>query len=591
LFNQSNVHKVFMPNTVFPADLVVEARRLILAISGNQVPRVVAADAVQATTFLERLQSLFRSTDSFVSQLRQNSRTATPRTKSDLFEVARDFKAKLNAAPTITQLITDLGPVVEKYATGQFPEPEARLTESDVTAELENLQRCDSFTDIYLYKHGQAADVPSKIVSRLEPGHIYLSVKTPPITLRHDGRVVPLNEFYVTIDLNKLPALVSGDVGIVRITAHNPNYPENDTSHPHPHVSGSGLCFGEGKSACLTALARGSFVDAFEIILAILSNYNGSSPYAGIENWASNACAGCGVALTDTIMTVRHDNGSTKKYCPNCAFKCAKSNNFYTNRNKYTCENCRNTVHVSHKVVIPAGTHNPQTICCAVCADEVQARIARAAQEAAANAPTYTCHSCNAVTERTSLPEGHAWPPVVTCIDQRIACVKCGVATKLVGVPAVVCRAHGPDFTVAPDNSYLAVKHYATGNMIRIAISNVRCDCGNDVLPHLRRHDPFTDKFICLHCDPRNTGVSPLIYTDINAMRQWIMHEMSTRIPEYFDTLDFSSMYSLDLAHTHAVVNRLLGLRGRNVSDDVSVFIDEVNQFSGSNQVFVTSLV
>lgn len=580
-----------MPNVLFPEDLVVAAKQLILTSSGAAVPRAVSQHATQFTTATARLSDVYRSLDTVRVELSRNSRATSTSQQRDLFSAARNLKAQLDRTPTILQIISDLIPVVDGYAANTFPAPEQRFTDADIEAELRNLTRCESFTDVYLYKRGNANNVPAKLTSdmgRRDSGDLFLSVKTPPITLRHDGRVIPLNEFYIVLNITKLGNILTGDLGYVNIVAHNPNYPGDDTSHPHPHVSGTGLCFGEGKSAFLTALARCSYVDAFEIILAVLNNYNGSSPYMPIENWASNTCTGCGAVLTDTVITIRSAPGRAQKYCPNCAFKCAKTNEYFTNRHKYVCTNCNSAVHTSKKAVIPAGPHNPETACCAVCSPQVLEGIARAGEAVAANAPTYTCASCNAVTERASLPEGHAWPPVMTCIDKRPACPSCAVATKLMGVPAVICRRHGPDFTIAPDNSHLAVKHYTSGELINIPITRVRCDCGAEVLPHLRRHDPFMDKHICQHCDPRNTGVSPGFYEDIQAMRQWIMYELEVRYPQYFETLVFGPMYSLNTEQTRSVVSTLISLRGHPVSDDINEFIEQVNS---SSHPFVTSIV
>ncbi len=58
-----------------------------------------------------------------------------------------------------------------------------------------------------------------------------------------------------------------------------------NTSHHHPHVSGSSVCFGNIASAVHKLLGEFELVTAAFVIIEFLKSYNNSNPYCSIANW------------------------------------------------------------------------------------------------------------------------------------------------------------------------------------------------------------------------------------------------------------------------------------------------------------------
>lgn len=93
----------------------------------------------------------------------------------------------------------------------------------------------------------------------------------------------------------------------------------------HPHVTGHGLCVGDGGPAILTALRQGRFLDFFTIVNQILATYNPDSPYAELSSWLRSepeySCASCEDDIHDPDDVHRCDV-CDETYCGECASYC-----------------------------------------------------------------------------------------------------------------------------------------------------------------------------------------------------------------------------------------------------------------------------
>lgn len=162
-----------------------------------------------------------------------------------------------------------------------------------------------------------------------------VTVVTAPIILMMPAhkREVNFNQFMIEITIPPAGVKMS-----YKVKALNPVYPrreivENRKQHSHPHISGPSLCTGEGQGALDIALRTGDLFGVCMIIKAILTNYNGRSPFYRLDEWFSSKCGVCGGAVEadEAVKCSKCD----KDLCKSCA-------------KIYTCEVCRVIVCPQH---------------------------------------------------------------------------------------------------------------------------------------------------------------------------------------------------------------------------------------------------
>ena len=152
-----------------------------------------------------------------------------------------------------------------------------------------------------------------------------LSVVTEPITL--EG--VHFGPFEIVLHLESLTDAHHG--ATYEIVALEPNPAASNDDVTHPHVSGGGLCAGDGVAAIQAALASGRVCDFFVMVRSVLETYNPSSPYVRIEDWDGVSCYGCGhvMGADDAHWCSICEND----FCEECAGYCARCD-------ETTCNDC-----------------------------------------------------------------------------------------------------------------------------------------------------------------------------------------------------------------------------------------------------------
>lgn len=122
------------------------------------------------------------------------------------------------------------------------------------------------------------------------------------------------------------------------ITAVEP-YPSAADCHvPHPHVSGSTLCEGEGQVAIRQALFEGRIGDFFMLIRQILRTYNSSSAYQALEAWHGTSCTDCGDVVNEDDRCDCERCGSG--LCGRCVLSCVRCDQSLCAGCSTTCEVC-----------------------------------------------------------------------------------------------------------------------------------------------------------------------------------------------------------------------------------------------------------
>ena len=91
----------------------------------------------------------------------------------------------------------------------------------------------------------------------------------------------------------------------------------------HPHVSGGGLCMGDGGAAVNMAMSRGDVYSVFEIVESILGEYNPDSPYRELEDWDSSGgeCVCCGGSIEEGEGYSCNECGESPM-CAECSYYC-----------------------------------------------------------------------------------------------------------------------------------------------------------------------------------------------------------------------------------------------------------------------------
>jgi hypothetical protein len=116
-----------------------------------------------------------------------------------------------------------------------------------------------------------------------------LVVTTAPVEL--EGYY--LGEFEIQLRVGAL-AEARQHTSLYAIVALDPHPAASNDSVTHPHVSEEHLCEGDASAAIGTALANGRICDFFQLVIAVLTTYNSSSPYVSLDNWEGRPCYDCG---------------------------------------------------------------------------------------------------------------------------------------------------------------------------------------------------------------------------------------------------------------------------------------------------------
>ena len=174
---------------------------------------------------------------------------------------------------------------------------------------------------------------------RYAPKERALSVVTEAIELEDTY----LGEFEIRLDLNKLAEPQRSSA--YAVIALDPHPATCNDAVTHPHVSDERLCTGDGGAAIGAALAGGRICDFFQLVNAILTTYNPSSPYVSLADWDGRACydCGCTVGADDTLWCTSCE----RDFCENCTSYCRRCDDT-------TCAGCLKECPVCRESVCPS---------------------------------------------------------------------------------------------------------------------------------------------------------------------------------------------------------------------------------------------
>ncbi len=161
---------------------------------------------------------------------------------------------------------------------------------------------------------------------RYDRGQKTLAVTVGPVEL--EG--VYLGEFEIRLLVTNLAQAIRSNT-IYRIVALDPHPAGCNQSTTHPHVSDERLCEGEASAAIRSALAEGRLCDFFQLVNAVLTTYNPSSPYVALADWNGRPCHDCGETMSES-------NSSSCSSCDNDF--CDGCISFCRSCDESTCQAC-----------------------------------------------------------------------------------------------------------------------------------------------------------------------------------------------------------------------------------------------------------
>jgi hypothetical protein len=153
---------------------------------------------------------------------------------------------------------------------------------------------------------------------------------------------------------------------IYGVVALDPHPATCDEAVTHPHVSGERLCEGEASAAIESALMNGRICDFFQLVNAVLTNYNPSSPYVALADWEGRPCYGCGHTMgTDDTHWCSHCEND---FCDECVSYCRRCDETACGGCLEECSACGEPVCPSCKTTCP----DCARLICRNCLDEKQ---------------------------------------------------------------------------------------------------------------------------------------------------------------------------------------------------------------------------
>ena len=152
-----------------------------------------------------------------------------------------------------------------------------------------------------------------------------LAVTTDPIEL--EG--VYLGEFEIQLHIPSLTEMQYNT--LYSVVALDPHPAGSNQCVTHPHVSDEKLCAGDAAAAIQQALANGRICDLFQLVHAVLTNYNPESPFVSLDEWEGIPCYDCGCSMHSDDRWFC--NACESDFCEDCISLCRQCDDAF-------CLNC-----------------------------------------------------------------------------------------------------------------------------------------------------------------------------------------------------------------------------------------------------------
>jgi len=185
-----------------------------------------------------------------------------------------------------------------------------RLLTNQLNGQLEQLRKPEQKVPALPQLYAEIASLDDEFERvEIDLRNRQITVTTERIVLAE----IDLGPFEIRLRLNRL-----NDSSPYTVTAVDSN--ESSSGNPHPHVSGSSLCEGNGHRAISAALANGLISEFFILVRQVLRTYNDTSAYRSLNEWHGVDCAVCG----DTVPSEDSYCCDTChcSLCSDCEYRC-----------------------------------------------------------------------------------------------------------------------------------------------------------------------------------------------------------------------------------------------------------------------------
>ena len=174
-----------------------------------------------------------------------------------------------------------------------------------------------------------------------------------------------LGEFEIRLQIGSLSEFKRHSA-IYRVVALDPHPAACNEAVTHPHVSDEHMCEGDASAALEAALTNGRICDFFQLVMAVLTTYNPSSPYVALSDWEGRPCHDCGYTMGDDDS--HWCSSCEEDFCDDCVSYCRRCD-------ESTCRGCLEECTVCGDLVCPSCmTKCPECsrMLCKGCAEEQQ---------------------------------------------------------------------------------------------------------------------------------------------------------------------------------------------------------------------------
>jgi hypothetical protein len=187
-----------------------------------------------------------------------------------------------------------------------------------------------------------------------------------------------LGEFEIRLQIGSLSEFKRHSA-IYRIVAIDPHPAACNEAVTHPHVSDEHMCEGDASAAIEAALTNGRVCDFFQLVTAVLTNYNPNSPYVALSDWEGRPCYDCGYTMGGD--EIHWCSSCEEDFCDECTSYCRRCD-------ETTCRACLEECSVCGDLVCPScKTKCPECgrSLCKTCQEEEQCPCLKEPQDSKEN--------------------------------------------------------------------------------------------------------------------------------------------------------------------------------------------------------------
>jgi hypothetical protein len=185
---------------------------------------------------------------------------------------------------------------------------------------------------------------------------------------------VYLGDFEVQIHIGSISEMKRHG-SVYRIVALDPHPSACNEEVTHPHVSGEHLCEGDASAAIEAALTNGRICDFFQLVTAVLTNYNPNSPYVALGDWEGRPCYDCGYTMSGD--DIHWCTSCENDFCDDCTSYCRRCD-------ETTCRGCLEECSACGELMCPSCRMScPECgkLICKTCHEEQQCECVQESQE------------------------------------------------------------------------------------------------------------------------------------------------------------------------------------------------------------------